>query len=86
MLTVQAMSTMLEALQRSLDEESEGRKAEAAARAAAQERSSSADEKLGKLEWESNQATASLQRKVGPAETFFRLSVPQIPMALQHLQ
>lgn len=55
---------MLEALQRSLDEESEGRKAEAAARAAAQERCSVADEQLTKLERESNQAAASLQRKV----------------------
>lgn len=63
-LTVQAMSTMLDALQRSLEGESESRKAEAAARAAAQERCSAADEQVTKLEWESNQATASLQRKV----------------------
>ena len=58
------MSAMLEALQRSLDEESGSRQAEAAARAAAQERCSAADERLTKVEWESNQATASLQRKV----------------------
>ena len=55
---------MLEALQRNLDEESESRKDEAAARAAAQERCSAADERVTKLEWESSQATASLQRKV----------------------
>ena len=55
---------MLEALQHSLNEESEGRKAEAQARADAQERCSAADEHLSKLEWESNQATVSLQRKV----------------------
>jgi hypothetical protein len=60
----QAMSTMLEALQRNLEEECEGRKAEAAARTSAQDRCSAADERVTKLEWESNQATASLQRKV----------------------
>ncbi|KAL0020506.1 hypothetical protein WJX79_001917 [Trebouxia sp. C0005] len=59
-----AMSTMLEALQRNLEEECEGRKAEAAARTSAQDRCSAADERVTKLEWESNQATASLQRKV----------------------
>ena len=55
---------MLEALQRNLEEECEGRKAEAAARTSAQDRCSAADERVTKLEWESNQATASLQRKV----------------------
>ena len=60
----QAMSTMLEALQRNLEEECEGRKAEAAARTSAQDRCSAADERVTKLEWESNQAAASLQRKV----------------------
>jgi len=60
----QAMSTMLEALQRNLEEECEGRKAEAAARTSAQDRCSAADERVTKLEWESNQATASLQHKV----------------------
>lgn len=60
----QALSSMLEALQHSLSEESEGRQAEALARADAQERCSAADEHLSKLEWESNQANASLQRKV----------------------
>lgn len=59
-----AMSTMLEALQRNLEEECEGRKAEAAARTSAQDRCSAADERVTKLEWESNQAAASLQRKV----------------------
>ncbi|KAL3131337.1 hypothetical protein ABBQ38_000625 [Trebouxia sp. C0009 RCD-2024] len=60
----QALSSMLEALQHSLTEESEGRKAEAQARADAQARCSAAEEHIGKLEWESNQAKASLQRKV----------------------
>ncbi len=55
---------MLEALQRNLEEECEGKKAEAAARTSAQDRCSAADERVTKLEWESNQATASLQRKV----------------------
>lgn len=55
---------MLEALQQNLEEECEGRKAEAAARTSAQDRCSAADERVTKLEWESNQATASLQRKV----------------------
>lgn len=55
---------MLEALQRNLEEECDGRKAEAAARTSAQDRCSAADEQVTKLEWESNQATASLQRKV----------------------
>ena len=64
---VQAMSTMLEALQRNLEDESDARKAEAAARVAAQERCSAADERVSKLEWESNQAAASLQRKVCPS-------------------
>ena len=63
---LQALSSMLEALQRSLNEECEGRKAEAQARADAQERCSAADEHLSKLEWESNQATVSLQQKVRP--------------------
>ena len=57
---------MLEALQHSLNEECEGRRAEAQARADAQERCSAADEHLSKLEWESNQANVSLQQKVGP--------------------
>ncbi len=60
---------MLEALQRNLEEESETRKAEAAARAAAQERCAAADERVTKLEWESNQAAASLQRKVWPSDS-----------------
>ena len=64
---VQAMSTMLEALQRNLEDESDARKAEAAARVAAQERCSAADERVSKLEWESDQAAASLQRKVCPS-------------------
>ena len=63
---MQALSSMLEALQHSLNEECEGRRAEAQARADAQERCSAADEHLSKLEWESDQATVSLQRKVRP--------------------
>lgn len=55
---------MLEALQHSLEEECEGRRAETQGRADAQERCSAADEHLSKLEWESKQATVSLQRKV----------------------
>ena len=60
---MQAMSSMLEAIQRNLKEEAESRKAEASARAAAQERCSAADERVTKLEWESAQANATLQRK-----------------------
>ena len=63
-MVLQVMTTMLEALQQNLEEESEARRAEEAARADAQERCSAADEKVTKLEWESNQAAASLQRKV----------------------
>lgn len=63
-IVMQALSSMLEALQHSLDEECEGRRAEAQGRADAQERCSAADEHLSKLEWESKQATLSLQRKV----------------------
>ena len=62
-MTMQAMSSMLEAIQRNLEEETESRKAEASARAAAQERCSAADERVTKLEWECAQANASLQRK-----------------------
>lgn len=63
---MQALSSMLEALQHSLNDECEGRRTEAQARADAQERCSAADEHLSKLEWESNQATASLQQKARP--------------------
>ena len=61
---LQGMSSMLEALQRNLEEEAEGRKAETAARAAAQDRYSASEERFTKLGWESSQAVASLQRKV----------------------
>lgn len=64
MFGMQALSSMLEALQHSLNEECEGRRVEVQARAEAQERCSAADECLSKLEWESNQASVSLQRKV----------------------
>ena len=80
LLAVQALSSMLEALRQSLDEESEGRKAEAAARAAVQERCSAADERLTKLEWESTQAATSLQRKV------CHPSLPHVSMLLTTMQ
>ena len=62
--TLQAMSKMVEALRRDMEEETEARQVEAEMRATAQERCAAAEEQASKLEWEYNQAAAALQRKV----------------------
>ena len=81
-VTLQAMSKMVEALQRDMEEEVEARQAEGEMRGTAQQRCAAAEEHATKLEWEYNEAAAALQRKASSFSRGFPCFPMLVPVSL----